>query len=135
MFISVASEETKLKPEASYIQIYEETVKQNQNLKTNALIDDWGSQLERILNKLERENLVFKERDATYKITFDGYYKDFIGGYEEASKSLDEEKRLQFDFQIQAEVNAKRLNRLTSWLSVGSFLLALVEIIKIFLHR
>ena len=65
-----------------------------------------------------------------YQLTFEGRFFILNGGYEEASKSSGAEKRLQLDFQVHAKKNAKRLNRLTFWLAVGSITLALVELVK-----
>ena len=67
-----------------------------------------------------------------YLISFKGkIFIDTIGGYEKEAEFLSQRKAWEDYLLEQGEKNQEKLNNLTLWLSVGTTVLALVEIIKL----
>jgi hypothetical protein len=109
-----------------------------------------GDLLLKILNHLFKDRYIETEvREVTYStditsrvesvklytVSFEGKVFNQAGGYEEKYKLL-HLKRQQDEARLQREEGSqKRLNTLTFWLVVGSFSLAIVEVIKLFLRK
>jgi len=71
----------RAKPGISLDNLYKEIKVIKPELYQPAIVDDWGSRLRRILDKLEKDGLV-KIGYHEYEITFDGYVKNLKDGYE-----------------------------------------------------
>jgi hypothetical protein len=109
--------------------------------KNQTKIELEGSEFLEVLNKLVSEKYVreeirndpeTEEALSFYSRTFDGKYFSTKGGYEQESKSLDERKRWADNLLEKGDQNAKRLNRYTLILGVGTVGLVLIELVKFF---
>ena len=77
-----------------------------------------------------------------YVLTFDGEVFYEQGGYkadflknQKYTLLIENERKHNLKVADNMEANAKRLNRLTFWLSIGTGILALIEIIKLFIGK
>lgn len=70
-----------------------------------------------------------------YAINFDGELFYQRGGYAVEEKNDALAKRVEEDRLNRSENTAKRLNRLTFWLVIGTVSLAIIEIVKMFLEH
>lgn len=102
----------------------------------------------KVLERLVKDQYIHKELDDPFKgvgntpllasyyaINFDGELFFRRGGYAADEQNNALAKRLAEDRLIRSENTAKRLNRLTFWLVIGTVSLAIIEIVKIFLER
>jgi hypothetical protein len=102
----------------------------------------------KVLERLVRDKYIDKELQdpfnkvgntpllwSYYYINFDGELFHQMGGYAAEAENTALRKRIEEDRLNRAENTAKRLNRLTFWLVIGTVSLAIIEIIKLFLGR
>ena len=102
----------------------------------------------KVLERLVQDKYVHKELDDPFKevgntsllvnyysINFDGELFCQIGGYAEQEKKAVLKDRIEEERLNRAENTAKRLNRLTFWLVIGTISLAVIEVIKLLLGR
>lgn len=90
-----------------------------------------------IILKLKKDGYI-NEDSARYQITIDGYVFAASGGYLALNtKGINEAILLQQEIDrrklidSKLEENSARLNKLTTWLAVGTIVLALLELIKL----
>jgi hypothetical protein len=102
----------------------------------------------KVLERLVQDKYIHKElqdpfkgvgntplRRNYYSINFDGELFHEMGGYAAEAENTGLRKRIEEDRLNRAENTAKRLNRLTFWLVIGTVSLAIIEIIKFLLDR
>lgn len=90
---------------------------------------------QQMFDKLVAEKYLIPKDNGVYWITFDGVIFDENGGYQEAKRVSDARNAEDKNYRIRSEDTAKKLNDLTKYLAIGSFLLAGVEILKMFLDH
>jgi len=80
---------------------------------------------------LVSERYVVRPYD-TFKLTFRGSVFIENGGYTQAKRNSDEREKRQNDLIERGAKTAERLNTFTLLLAIGTFLLVIIEIIKLF---